>query len=142
MVVVPVIALLISVPAAFAATPKQIAEDLADGRLDGRYSRGDMQAFLRDATVQGYGGPIAGPAAGVAGVQSPESAAVAGAQSPSAGGGGQAQAPSRRQGQPLAAVQRQGRLPFTGVDLVLLSAAGALLIAVGLGTRWLARHNA
>ena len=139
--VVPVIALLISVPAAFAATPKQIATDLADGRLDGRYSRADMQAFLKDATVQGYGGPIAGPA-GVAGVQSPESAGTAGVQSPSAGGGGQAQAPSRRQGQPLAAVQRQGRLPFTGVDLVLLSAAGALLIAVGLSTRWLARHNA
>jgi hypothetical protein len=45
---------LISVPGAFAATPAQIRADLADGKLNGKYTNAELSAFLQDATAQGY----------------------------------------------------------------------------------------
>jgi hypothetical protein len=43
-------------PAALAATPTQIYRDYADnGRLDGHYSRSDLNRALKDAVLQGYG---------------------------------------------------------------------------------------
>ena len=53
-------AALFVVPTAFAdATPQDIYKDLADnGRLDGTYSQAELERFLRDASVQGYGSPI------------------------------------------------------------------------------------
>lgn len=45
---------LLSVPAAYAATPAQIRADLADGKLNGKYTNAELSAFLQDATAQGY----------------------------------------------------------------------------------------
>jgi hypothetical protein len=52
-----------------AATPTQIYKDYADnGRLDGNYSRSELNAALKDAVLQGYGNQVVeaglGPAAG------------------------------------------------------------------------------
>ena len=42
---------------------------------------------------------------------------------------------------PERATQSSGRLPFTGLDLVLVVAAGGLLLALGLGMRRLSRST-
>ena len=45
-------------PGAFAASSQQIYKDYADnGKIDGHYSRADLQRALRDVQVQGYGKP-------------------------------------------------------------------------------------
>ena len=109
----------------------RIAQDLKDGKLDGTYTQAELRTYLGSAMAQGYGNPVATPppAAGVqGGAQSPGStpapAGVAGAQSP-----------------PLAATQQTGTLPFTGVDLALLVAGGALMLGLGLGARRLGRNH-
>jgi hypothetical protein len=44
---------------AAAATPHDIYKDWADnGRLDGAYTQAELEAYTRDATVQGYGNPV------------------------------------------------------------------------------------
>lgn len=54
-----VASLVVAAPAAFGASPQDIYKDLADnGRLDGRYTQAELEAYLRDATVQGYGNPV------------------------------------------------------------------------------------
>jgi hypothetical protein len=81
--------------------------------------------------AQGYGNPVVTPpASGVAGAQSPTStpgtapaSGVAGVQSP------------------LAATQQTGTLPFTGVDLALLSAGGAFMLGLGLVARRVGRNH-
>ena len=56
-------AALILSPAAFSATPTQIYRDYADnGRLDGTYSRADLDRALKDAVLQGYGNQNVQPA--------------------------------------------------------------------------------
>jgi hypothetical protein len=46
------------VPGALSATPAQIYKDYADnGRLDGTYSKSDLDRALKDAVLQGYGSP-------------------------------------------------------------------------------------
>ena len=42
---------------------------------------------------------------------------------------------------PERATQHSGRLPFTGLDLVLVVAAGGLLLGLGLGMRRLSRST-
>lgn len=49
-----VAAVLLSAPAALGATAAEIRADLADGQLDGKYTKAELSAFLQDATVQGY----------------------------------------------------------------------------------------
>lgn len=52
-------AALVIAPGALAATPEDIYKDLADnGRLDGTYTQAELQAFLQNASVQGYGNPV------------------------------------------------------------------------------------
>jgi hypothetical protein len=41
----------------------------------------------------------------------------------------------------VAEVGRTGTLPFTGVDLALLTIGGFLMLALGLGARRLGRNN-
>jgi hypothetical protein len=56
-------AALVLVPAALSATPTQIYRDFADnGRLDGHYSRADLNRALKDAVLQGYGNENVQPA--------------------------------------------------------------------------------
>ena len=128
------IAALVLVPSAFAATPNDIYRDLADGKLDGTYTKADMQAFVRSAQVQGYGNPIVVTGGGVAGGQktiaSPapqQSAGVAGAVSPSQA--------------PLTQTATAETLPFTGAELGLFAIVGTALLLGGLLLRASARQR-
>lgn len=115
-------AIAIAVPGALAATPEEIYRDYADnGRLDGDYSVRDLQRALKDAVVQGYGGPK-----------------------------GQVFEPKvkkkiREQVKPPLAVapvkKKGGALPFTGLDLALITIGGASLLAFGAGLRRFARRS-
>jgi hypothetical protein len=102
----------LTAPAAFAATPQQIYRDYADnGRIDGHYSRADLQRALQDASVQGYGKPTVKP-----GMKSAIQHAL--------GGGGTA---------------GSGTLPFTGFDLLFMVVGGVVLVGLGAGLRKFAR---
>jgi hypothetical protein len=70
-------AVLVSAPAAYGATAAQIRADLADGRLDGKYTNAELTAFLKDATSQGYP-PPGGDVIGSAGVPSEVAGEAAG----------------------------------------------------------------
>jgi hypothetical protein len=108
-------AVLVGVPGALAAGPRDIYKDLADnGRVDGNYTRAEMNAFLQDASVQGYGNPVT--AGGVAG----ETSEPAGEE-------------------PLTETTTVGTLPFTGAELGLLGVVGAALLAGGVLLRLSAR---
>src|SRR5574339_719510 len=49
------VGMVVSAPAAMAATPQQIFRDYSDnGRLDHAYSNADLKAALKYAAVQGY----------------------------------------------------------------------------------------
>jgi hypothetical protein len=98
---------LMTVSTAASASPREIYADYADnGRLDQTYSAGDLRRALADTTIQGYGKPTV-----KAGLRP--------------------------------AIQKQlgevgkssGTLPFTGVDLALLTAGAGLLLLLGLGFR-------
>ena len=157
-----VVAAVLFVAPGLAATPGEIAQDLQDGRLDGSYSQADLQAYLESAMAQGYGNPVAtpatpgapvapatpaipaGPTSGVAGVATPvvrpasTPTAAATPTAPTVGVAGAEKTISR----PLAATGQVGTLPFTGVDLALLTAGGALLLLLGLGARRAGRARA
>lgn len=110
----PVLALIVSVAiglvcsgAAHAASPQRIYKDLADnGRLDGRYSRGDIaRAFNLERVVKTDPG------------KAPQSRP----------------APTSRN---VVATNRSGRkVPFSGLDLALLTVGGGPLLLIGIGLR-------
>lgn len=98
-------------PTAMGASPREIHADFADnGRLDRQYSVEDLRRALQDAEQQGY------PNAGT----TPPKVAI--------------EKQLRDRG-----VDRVGRsdgtLPFTGVDLALLSAGAGILLVLGWGFR-------
>ena len=115
-----VAAVSLATPAGLAATPQQINRDLADGRLDGNYTKKDLSNYVKSATAQGYAPPAAqsGPPAGVLG---------------GSGGGPAALAADRGQG--------GDTLAFTGLDLALLTVGGLFLLALGAVLRWLSRER-
>ena len=101
------VAALCGAPAAFGATPQQIARDYQQhGRLTHNYSRADLQRALRDTVLKNY------PSIGVQGAV--------------------------QQALGARAVKSSG-LPFTGLDLALMSVGGAVLLAAGTGLRRLGR---
>lgn len=105
---------LLLAPGAVAATPRQIYQDYADnGRLDGHYSSADLRRALQSASVQGYGKPS---------VKIRMKPAIIQRTAPP---------PAQRQ---------RGTLPFTGLDLGVIVAGGALLLLVGAGLRVLGRR--
>ncbi len=104
-------------PGGLAGTPRDISQDLADGRLDGKYTKAEMAAYLQNATVQGYGGPVG---------------AVAGAAT---------RASSTEQSAGRQAGSQGGALAFTGLDLALLTVGGLLLLALGAILRWASRER-
>lgn len=112
-------AVAVGAPSALAATPQQIYQDYAKhGKLTGHYSRGDLERALHDAVIQGYK-PATSVAPAIKKKISQPSSGVAGASLPAA--------------------KKQGALPFTGLDLALMTAGGAALIAAGTGMRALGR---
>jgi len=106
-----------AVPAFAAATAtsvqSRIAKDLADGRLDGTYTKSQLSAYFKNATVQGYPSTPKNSVAGTVVAQS-------GVKS---------------------AKKTSGTLPFTGADLALVTAGGIVLVGVGFGMRRLGRKR-
>jgi hypothetical protein len=116
---------LVGTPAAWAATPEQIYRDFAeDNRLDGRYSVNDLQSTLQSPIVQGYGDDDV-----VSGLRPAVQSEIAEQQQGVAA-----------QGQPpLETASESETLPFTGLDLALLTAGGLFLLAFGASLRRLAK---
>ena len=116
-VTVLAVAALLGTPAALAATPEQIYRDFAgNSRLDGQYEVADLQAALQSPILQGYGREE------VVTELRPTIQRQIAAQ------------------QPLEeAVERGGGLPFTGLDLALLTAGGLFLLAFGVSLRRLTK---
>jgi hypothetical protein len=111
-------------PGAFAASSQQIYKDYADnGRIDGHYSRADLQRALRDVQVQGYGKPSVS-----AGLPAAVQKALAAQPAHSS-------APLAATGHPT------GGLPFTGFDLALMLLGGLGLLTLGAGLRKLGRSK-
>jgi hypothetical protein len=149
---------LISASAASATSPTTIYKDYADnGRLDGRYSAADLRAALKNAVIQGYGGPNGEQVAGkikkqigskkVPTVKTRAPAAKAGSRGVKGGGAVKVTAPPVKVTAPPAKVkvspaQKHGTLPFTGRDLALITAASLALVLFGLGLRQLGRTTA
>jgi hypothetical protein len=118
------VAAVVGVPGALAATPQQIYKDYADnGRLDGHYSKADLSRALKDAVIQGYGGPTK------------QALAPAIKKQTSGGAAGVV-------GTKLPAAKKQGSLPFTGADLALMTAGGFSLLLLGGALRRFARNKA
>jgi hypothetical protein len=116
-VVVLAVAALFVAPAALAATPEQIYRDFADdSRLDGRYSVNELEATLQSPIVQGYVSPAV-----VSGLRPALQSQIAAQQ------------------QPLETVREAETLPFTGLDLALLTAGGLFLLAFGFSLRRLVK---
>jgi hypothetical protein len=123
------VAALFAVPAASAATPEQIYRDFAvDNRLDGRYSVRDLQATLQSPIVQGYGDDDV-----VSSLRPAVQSEIAAQQQPQ----GQQQQPGGQS--PLETVSESETLPFTGLDLALLTAGALFLLAFGFSLRRLAK---
>jgi hypothetical protein len=111
------------VSGATAASPSEIYADYADnGRLDRAYSDSDLRNALNDAAVQGYGKPTVTP--GMRGEIEEQL--------------GEANTAS----QDVDTVGRTSTLPFTGVDLALLTVGAGFLLLLGLGFRRLGRPRA
>jgi hypothetical protein len=122
--VVALVGLLVS-SAAFAASPRQIYADFADnGRLDATYTRADLEATLRSATLGGY------EDSGTVGRMKTEIKRKL--------GGG---APAGAQ-QSLRSTGSGGALPFTGFDLALIVGGALFLLVLGGGMRRMARTRA
>lgn len=114
---------LLAASTAASASPREIYADFADnGRLDQTYSTSDLQRALSDTTIQGYGQPT---------VKSGLLPAIQ--QQLGVAGGSTGSGSSGSSG---------GTLPFTGVDLALLTAGAALLLLLGVGFRRLGRVRA
>jgi hypothetical protein len=107
---------LMTVSTAASASPRQIYADFADnGRLDQTYSESDLRKALADTTIQGYGKPI---------VKTGLRPAI------------------QQQLGVLGQSSSGGTLPFTGVDLALLTSGAALLLLFGLAFRRFGRARA
>lgn len=160
-----VAAALLLAPGALAATPEDIARDLADGNLGGTYTQQELADYLLSATVQVYENPetpplpptgeTLPPPAGETPVGetpaapaplAPESG-VAGVATPVTPTAGVATTPKQPKGSAAPAQKaieqtaRAGSLPFTGIDLALLSVGAVLLLLLGAGMRRLAHER-
>lgn len=116
---VATVAASIAVAPALASTPRQIYKDAADnGRLDGKYSKSELQRATQSAQVQGYGSPVV--------VIKMKTSPSSGNKQPSGGVEG---GKSSRGTAPIAV--RGNNLPFTGAELGLFSVVGVGLIGSG-----------
>ena len=117
-------ALMIAAPIATAATPEDIYRDYADnGRLDQAYTPAELQRALKDAVVQGYGGPSGKT------LKPTVKKTISEVKS------------EEKDVQPVPPVKKEGGLPFTGLDLALITFGGASLLLFGAGLRRFARRS-
>jgi hypothetical protein len=145
----------IAAPGGLAATPSEIYADYADnGRLDGNYPAGDLEAALENAALQGYPPTGSGglpPAVEEEGGEGPSGGGAAGGgtqggtpgggtQGGTLGGGGSTS--GGQAGGGAAPVESTGGLPFTGLDLSLIAAGALGLILLGAALRRVARQKA
>jgi opacity protein-like surface antigen len=93
--------LLALVPAASAASVDQVVQDAKDGRIDGSYSKSDLNAALSSPLLKTYGGKN--------GVEAVKSALGTQTEGTSA----------------------SGDLPFTGAELVTFIVLGSTLLVAG-----------
>jgi hypothetical protein len=101
---------------AAAATPQRVYRDLADnGRLDGTYSRAEIELAFGNPSIPAYARPERAPRA-------PQSLRPPGKS-------------------PRASVDAGRTLPFSGLDLALFGAVGAPLLLLGAGMRHFARTH-
>ena len=102
-------------------SPRTIAQDLQDGVLNGHYTKTQLQHYLQDTTVQGYGN-------GIGGAKQPASTVVV-----------QPQVLAQKKTSPLKTAKVSGALPFTGAQLGLFTVVGLALLGMGLLLRSTAR---
>jgi len=122
-------AALIAVPGALAASPQEIYRDYADnGRLDGHYSKPDLERALTNAAIQAYTSDSQ---------QGMKPAVEQGSKGSSGSSGGVAGGQS-----PAAPVKVEGGLPFTGLDLSLIIVGALGLVLLGGALRRFARQRA
>jgi hypothetical protein len=131
---------LVGTTAAIAATPGQIYRDYADnGRLDGNYTPAELKAALKDAVIQQYGGPAAESATPTIKKFVAKKAAVKKAVVKKAAP--QKAAPKKAAAFAPAPVKKTGPLPFTGLDLALITIGGISMLLLGAGVRRFARRS-
>lgn len=122
-------AALIAAPGAFAASPQEIYNDYADnGKLDAKYAPSDLERALNNAVVQGY---KPNKTTGL------KPAVEEQANKGTAGGTG-----GQTSGGTSPAVETGGGLPFTGLDLSLITLGALGLILLGAALRRFARQRA
>jgi len=116
--------MLVGAPAATAASPNDIYRDLADnGQLNGAYTKTEMQAFLKDTPVQGYGTAVVAPST---------------PKPPAGGVAGEATEPAPATIESTTTVES---LPFTGAELGVLAVVGMALLLGGYVLRVSARTS-
>jgi len=122
-------ATLFAVPAALAATPQQIYRDYAThGRLTGHYSKADLERASRSLIVQGYKPTTQKGMKQAAKHQSSQN------------NNNQGNVKGATTTAPAVKSSSSG-LPFTGVDLALISIAAVFLLAFGASLRRFARRT-
>jgi hypothetical protein len=113
------------------AGSQQIYKDFADnGKLDKTYSKSELRQALKDAAIQVYNQPKQtgiGP--------------TIHKQLSNSGSGVLGAPPTARQALP-GTHRAGGTLPFTGVDLALMTAGGLALLGLGAGLRRVGRSKA
>jgi hypothetical protein len=128
-------AALIAATGALAASPQAIYRDYADnGRLDGKYSSSDLDRALTNAVVQAYGND---KQKGLKPAVEKQIKNTKGQTS-----GGQSNGSQSAGGTSPAAVKTSGGLPFTGLDLSLITLGAFGLILLGAALRRFARQRA
>jgi hypothetical protein len=123
---------LVVVSGALAASPQKIYADYADnGQLNGTYSKADLQRALQSAVIAGYGhGQTQGLKPAIKNTITKTSNTKTSTQ---ASGQGVLAAPP---------VKSSGGLPFTGLDLGLITIGAISLLLFGAALRRFARHKA
>jgi hypothetical protein len=129
------IAALIAVSAALAASPQKIYADYANnGRIDGTYSNSDLQRALTSAVVQQYGhGQTQGLKPAVKTKITKNTTTGTKTSKPTKAQGALAAPPVKTE---------SGGLPFTGLDLGLITLGAISLLLFGAALRRFARHRA
>lgn len=129
---------LIAVSAGLAASPQKIYADYANnGRIDGTYSKADLQRALTSAVVQQYGH---GQTQGL----KPAVKTKISKNTTTGTTGTKTSKPTKAQGVLAAPPVKteSGGLPFTGLDLGLITLGAISLLLFGAALRRFARHRA